>query len=290
MRERLWKYGRRLLARWLMFMTVGAAVAEQPATLLFASGFEADVQVDPPKARTLSGADRTSGYRWPADLPGAHDRAYFNYLVSRDKALSEFVETRIETVPGPHGTPTRALYINVLKLDRDFKGTTRVQYNMFPGGESAADRLQQMYVRYWLKLQPNLPDVLTWRLIMEWLNGDYRWGVYIYRDKNDKTKPYWHVKGQYLKKPGRPNHWQVSNKDVPVPLDTWFKFEVFWVHSAGPDGRVWVAIDGQTICDYKGPNKVRNGIGAWCIFKNYGSIGSGQWIDDLALYDRIPGR
>ena len=49
-------------------------------------------------------------------------------------------------------------------------------------------------------------------------------------------------------------YWSESNNTVPVPVGKWFKFEVFWHRSSGPDGRYWVAVNGKTIADHYGPN------------------------------------
>jgi hypothetical protein len=67
------------------------------------------------------------------------------------------------------------------------------------------------------------------------------------------------------------------------------KFEVFWHRSTGPDGRVWMAVNGQVIVDMPGPNKIRAPINriapnlyTGTAFPVY------QWMDDLEIWDGFP--
>jgi len=276
----------------LFFLCLISFTASHPAgaaaTLLFKSGFEADVKINGQNQgawpERILGLDSNTGYTWETDMPGNASANMFNYLVGSGNTVDDYVISNIETTIGPHGTPTKVLYHKVIANDLATGPTSRSQYNVYPGGSTPTDKLERIYARYWTKFDSDLPSSSSWRLIMEWLNGDYRWGIYIYQDANG---PYWHIKGQLL--PEKTTPWSVSNHDIAVPIDEWFLLEVFWNHSTGADGRVWVAVNGKTIADYNGPLKRVNGIGAWCIFKNYGSLGvGGQWIDDVEIWDDIP--
>ena len=88
------------------------------------------------------------------------------------------------------------------------------------------------------------------------------------------------------------NGFSVENRSVPVPAGEWFKFEILWRRSAGDDGLVWVAIDGQTIARHEGPN-----LGAWEMPVNRimapllysgSSMPIYQWVDDLEVWSGMP--
>jgi hypothetical protein len=85
-------------------------------------------------------------------------------------------------------------------------------------------------------------------------------------------------------------YWTQTNSVVPVPIGQWFKFEVFWHRSTGTDGRVWVAINGQVICDKSGPNEILNPINRVYVTTNYGSgaYPQYQWLDDLQIWSAFP--
>jgi hypothetical protein len=91
---------------------------------------------------------------------------------------------------------------------------------------------------------------------------------------------------------------------VPIPIDTWFKFEVFWKQAPDTTGRIWVRVNGSVICDrhtwtYREPGLFCH---KWNIFKNYtdeeirggqpNGLGSPQALeilyDDLEFWDSIP--
>jgi len=168
----------------------GSLHADEKARLLFRSGFEPKVRVAPPFAHNghwwqeLAGQDKRSGYAWPADVPAAA-RVWFYYSVLEEKTPADFVETRIEQVPGPHGATTHALYMMAKRDDPDTSSNTRnsLELRMGRNGE-----FEQAYCRYWIKLQPNLKDSLhndpsssRWRMLMEWFESgsDYRVGLYL---------------------------------------------------------------------------------------------------------------
>jgi photosystem II stability/assembly factor-like uncharacterized protein len=284
-------------------------VASPIQTVLFSSGFESGVQVDPPVAQdgqwwqSISGAD-ASGSNWTTALPELKDPltqkslSKFQYLVPSNRALTDYVATRIDSVIGSSGTPTKALYMEVKRFDKQnfrvFDNAVRNQYNLSLDGN-----LEQAYVRYWMKLQPDLEttmpkEVSAWRNIMEWweANNDYRWSIDIVRPPRGETF-FWEVKGEQIQ-PDQITDWNVFNENVKVPVGKWFLLEVFWKHSTGPDGRVWVAVDGTTIVDYKGNNKKGSPFTKWHLFKVYTdthlfNIGPAyQWIDDVEIHPDFP--
>ncbi len=280
------------------------AVYAQETTLLFKSGFESGVYLDNPTTeggnqwwQWLRGEDE--GYTWTTDLPSQYDYgSRFQYLVSSSHTqdeLNDYVETRIDDVTGPYGTPTKALYMDVKNDDPINPGLTRNQYNVYLGNS-----LSEAYVRYWIKIQPNLKDVMPessgWRMIMEWkeTDNDYRWNIHIQKDSSGNL--YWYTQAQWGTLGDSPQHWKIISYDPPPEsvLGEWALLEVYWKHSTGSDGRVWVAVNGQTVADYYGQNKKNNDVFGWNLFKVYTgpshlALGKHyQWIDDFELWSGIP--
>ena len=202
---------------------------------------------------------------------------------------------------GHDGKQTKAIYMAVKDYDDEMApyvggGTVRNQYNVY----TSNNNLEEAYARYWIKLQPNLEDVMpsswSWRNIMEWRESgeDYRWCIYIARDGGERL--HWRTKAQWGVAGNSAEHWtEISDNPSPESIaGEWALLEVYWKHSTGNDGRVWAAINGKTICDHHGPNKKDSDIRLWNAFKVYtgeDSMDTGliyHWIDDFELYDGIP--
>jgi hypothetical protein len=304
----------------------GAAAAEpETARLLFRSGFEGDLRIKPPKAcwgtgcwQDIDGRDKTARFDWPPRVLGGGGR----FLMLTDPAhitpasISSYMFNRVETVAGPDGTPTKALF---QMISRNHNGTE-------PMGESPAqnqfqflprDDFRELYVSYWMKLQPDIAERMnglkpgagvrdggTWRGIFAFKtggqrpdgepadNGDYRIEVYVFTYGGGK--PYWGVLGDNNAGGHAPpsNMWHVENHTVPVPAGEWFKFEILWRRSAGDDGLVWVAIDGQTIARRRGPNVGARRMPVNRIMAPLLYSGSRmpiyQWVDDLEVWSGMP--
>ena len=166
-----------------------------------------------------------------------------------------------------------------------------------------------MYVSFWIKLQPDLlqrmtaPGVggQTWRALFEWKTaGDYRMVAYLasWKDGCGGIKPngalYWLIRGDNEANGGLPfqEFWRVENCSKAVPVDQWFKVEAFWHRSTGADGRVWMAINGQVIVDRYGPNKgiwnaPINRIFLSLTYSDH-AVSQYQWMDDLEIWDGFP--
>jgi hypothetical protein len=176
-----------------------------------------------------------------------------------------------------------------------------------------------MYLSYWLKLQPNLLDLMGqcapdigyhWRSIFEWKAAEYRINLQLQRDRDSKActfvgPVYWKMVGDnngncdlYTPPPGKKcptpptNRWAEENRSVAVPVGEWFKLEVFWHRSGDASGRVWVAANGQVIMDHHGPN-----TGDWnapidriMAHQLYTSTAYPvfQWVDDLQVWKTFP--
>jgi len=278
----------------------------------FKSGFESEVALTKPYGdgsiwrQNFTGTDHTTGYTWPDDLPRTSRAPIFQFVLGRKATFTDFVTTRIETVPGRDGKPTNAFFLQVKNDDPDFTSLTRVEYMYRPPADHT-----QCYVRYWMKLQKDYVDVIgaaersTWRLFMECKepkrlpgkqNYDYRWNLHIYKDKQT-GKPYWVINAE-RGNPEHVRHFQITNKDVPVPVDEWFKVEYFWKHHV-TDGRFWLKINDILIGDHRGRlshpnghNKTANSHSFMKLYVGRGWFKSGNtayaWIDDVELRTEPP--
>ncbi len=282
------------------------------AKLLFRSGFEDGVVLDSPKidgdgwSQFLHGGD--AGYAWEEVLSRGIPKNRFTYLVSsRQNNLSTFVNTRIETVTGRDGKPTRALMSELVRQDpTPFIENTRNQYGFYP---EPTDK--QAYIRHWIKLQPDLGTVILplgethSRQLMEWketgppgARADFRWNINVRRSKGVDDL-YWWTNAQFGDLANSPKAWDCRSTGVPVPVDEWFLFEVFWKLDT-TDGRVWAAVNGKTIVDYHGQTQKDSGLFVWWPFKVYtgGQIDTMpdapgyrsiyQWVDDVEIWSDFP--
>ena len=105
---------------------------------------------------------------------------------------------------------------------------------------------------------------------------------------------YWQIQGDNEANGGLPYQvfWKVENCSHPVPVDEWFKFEVFWHRSHLSEGRVWMAVNGQVIVDRYGPNiGVSNAPINRIMMPNLYSdtpYPVYQWVDDVEIWNGFP--
>jgi hypothetical protein len=321
-----------LLTAGLPFAAQAQTPAPATANRLFASGFEGAITIVPPNPGNfwgtggwtdITGTDDSTGFSWPPNIWGGGGGRFLfltNPLVVSTADIGSYMFNRIETVTGPKGNQTRALY---QEISRNVNGTEPMgtsiaqnEFDLHPTGETS-----DLYVSYWVKLQPDLVEKMTnlpagpgiinggtWRAFFAFKtgtqkpvtgplndpmnNGDYRVEVYVLTFGGNT--PFWAVLADNNAGGGAPlvNSWVVLNRTVPVPVGGWFKFEFFLHRSNGADGRVWVAVNGNVIADHYGPN-----MGAWNLPINRimtpilytGSrMPVYQWIDDLEIWDGFP--
>ena len=90
----------------------------------------------------------------------------------------------------------------------------------------------------------------------------------------------------------RVDYWAEENHVVPVPVDKWLKFEVFWHCSSGSDGRFWAAVNGDVIVDHHGPNMGDYNLPITRIFVNDAYSGGYASIEShstgLEIWDNFP--
>ncbi len=261
-------------------------IPENPK-LLFKSGFEDGVYLEPPSDDTpigryqlIKGTDSETGYSWPISILGANTGGLHFIDDDNFKAL----KNEIQTVIGHNGDSTKALY-NAEYYDI---GITQCPYEILDIPEGTKD----LYIRYWMKLdsaslfKPNM-----WRAIFEYKTKGYakylgfRLIAFIYTDEDGI--PYWHWQGD--RSPNQPI-WEIDNRTVPVPINEWFLTEYYWHWSAGDDGRALWKVNGQVIGDHYGPTtRFSKPIDFIMLTQMYGdSNPKYQWIDDIEIWDGIP--
>ena len=260
------------------------------AELLFSSGFEAGVYLGKPYNdgggtwyQDIKGAD-SSGFKWPIELWSS--KGAFQVLVNSKLNSAEYIENRVDTVTGPYGNPTRAMYSKIYKSDKEW---TQDPYIIEDAKEEG-----DLYVRYWLKFPKKLESLLGsdgWCTFFEWkTKGDYRIAAYVYKDKDGK--PYWYAHGDNMAKDnlGKYNEfWYEENRKIPVLAGKWFLVEIFWHRSKSSDGRFWLAVNGKTVVDHHGKNKLNKSINRIMLFTTYaGKYPFYQWVDDVVIYNGFP--
>ncbi len=310
----------------LSWLGPASGLAHGQGQLLLKSGFEADVRLTDDML-DIVGVDRDSGGDWDA-APAWIESSRFAYIVNKDKVLSDYMFSLIETMIGPHGNETRVLRLENRADDPDHSSTSRNEYSFFM--KKPPEGYEEGYVRYWMKLQDNLPALAPnhkatpWYMIMEWKEPDsgirksaaeckacgegaggsnnYRINIGIHREA-EATDFRWHLIGEHPQ-PCRKTEWSYTNPDVPVPLGRWFLVEAYMKKHATA-GRVYVAVNGRVVLDtrvttpkgFTGRTQHADNplpLKFWSPMKNYHSMDwnrqgpVSQWYDDFELWSSFP--
>ncbi len=265
------------------------------ATLLFRSGFEEGVYLDSPYNdgggtwfQDIKGSDN-SDFSWPLQLWDTN--ATFQVLVDSSLDPNQYITNEIISTVGHDGNSTNVMRSSIYKAAEDWTQDPYILMNAKEQGD--------LYIKYWIKMPENLPEVLGdgsdedgWCTFFEWKSaGDYRIAAYIYIDR--ENKPYWYVHGDNVaNNPDEPpyqEYWYEENHSYPVPENKWFMVEFFWHRSIGDDGRFWWAVDGHIIADHHGSNKIEAPIDRIMLFTVYsGKYPLSQEIDDIEIWDGFP--
>jgi len=270
--------------------------AQHEPKLLFASGFEDDVYIDPVLVEYnedydfIRGADKTTGFSWPINILGASESAL--HRVDDDNNQALFSE--IQTIDG-----NKVLY-NEEKY-REFNKSTQLTYEILNITQGKSD----LYVRYRMKVDSNMLGTINkWRALFEYKTKDYkdpgeggtgyRLIAFIYTDK-DGT-PSWHLQGD---KDSRNPIWECDtlaltkechNEFVPVIMDDWFTTEYYWHWSNGSDGYMVWKINGKIVGEHHGATTRNDNPIDFILFTQlYGNVTPKyQWIDDIEIWDSPP--
>ena len=282
----------------------GTMASSGGARLLFSSGFEGSIALSAPSLygngawQDIVGTDSTTGSTWPGNIWGGGIRSQMIVDAPVNATtLGNYMVNRIETVTGRDGNPTRALYSELKQRGGD---STQDVLMLQPAREEG-----DMYISFWLKLQPDLLAKMTpqtWSSIFEWkTGGDYRTILYVasWEDGCRGVKPngplFWQLRGDNEANGGLPyqEFWKVENCSHAVPVGQWFKLEVFWHRSHQSDGRTWVAVNGTVIFDHYGANYgVNNATVNRIMLPNLYSYPSSwpiyHWVDDVEIWNGFP--
>ena len=276
--------------------------------LLFKSGFESGVTITPvgggfSQYQYIQGTDTSTGSTWPVKAwnPGAALSGLLGVVTSSNfnpapEDFNNYIQNAIEPVIGPNGNLTNAL---LQKIAKPSPNTCCTQDSLQIAGLSTP--LVDSYVRYWIKLNPELlSQVQTykgdfWRVLWEMKTfTDYRITTFVYGSSTGQPYFFAHADNDPNGSYPYQEYWAVPNTSVPVPLDQWFSVEFYLHRSSGGDGRFYWAVNGQTVADHYGPNYGINNenVNALMFSNLYGNsihLNPGyQWIDDLEVWDLPP--
>lgn len=304
----------------LLFKTsFGPGVILNPASSIIA----------PQAWQTITGRDLQTNYDFPVAGLGSNGTVLqlIGPYAKGGTALTstnvnQFFENKIEPVKGPKGITVNQLKLN-LKIKEEPVGVANSQVPLIIQRPHNKGDTGDVYISYWFKLPADLPNKLNafvkdgnWRVFFEWKTGgynntyagDYRMKTVILKGKDGSL--YWSSGWDNLanmwtldkNKDGTPwtpkTFWPLGadfsgrNHIVPVPLNKWFKFEVFWHRSYGSDGHYWVAIDGQKIADHYGPNIGDYGLPITRLMLNNSYTGGAGpvegYMTDLQIWNGFP--
>ncbi len=284
----------------LALTSCGSSTTETEAKLLFKSGFEEDVYIDPVPVRYsedydfIRGEDKQTGYSWPIEILGSSESALHRVADDNRTAL----RSEIQTVAGYDGKPTRAIYNEETHRERE---DTQLTYEILNITEGRSD----LYVRYRMKIDGNMLGIPNkWRALFEYKTKDYkdpgaggtgfRLIAFVYTDSEGRAS--WHIQGD---QDSDTPLWECDtsaldaschNEYVPVIMDEWFETEYYWHWSNGEDGRVLWKINGKVVADRSGPTTRHDNPIDFILFTQlYGNVSpKHQWIDDIEIWDGLP--
>jgi len=249
----------------------------QAQSLIFKSNFGNGVTVSAPYGyytsgtgawQDLTGLDSETGYNWSnkplnADFFGMQ---LITYDLISSTTIDSYIHNEIQEVIGPKGTLSKILFQTVKKKPVALGSS---QDPLLLKRPWTVGDVKDLYISYWFKHKPDLAAQLdplissgNWHAQFEFktggykdtYGGDYRIQTTIMKGTDNKL--YWMSRADNNANAGLPpdDYWRVDNHTVPVPVGSWFKFEVYWHRSTGSDGRYWAAVNGQVIADYFGKN------------------------------------
>ena len=279
----------------------GGGGGTPPSTLLFRSGYEGATALGAigdcyPNGcwQDMQGADSTTGFTWPPTVSGG--QAKYQLLSNSGSAtpttVGNYVFNQLQTVTGPKGNQTKAMYSQVTQRGGD---STQNPFILLPTSD-----VPELYISQWIKFQPDFLTKLNggdqWRDLFEWktyapgADTDYRVELQII-NYGGGSSPRWMMRGDGWV-PSYQEYWRIENTSIPIPMGQWFKLEVYWKRSSGSDGRVWMAVNGQVIGDHFGPNKgpANAPINRIMVNQLYtgGALPAYQWVDDLQIWSTFP--
>lgn len=308
-----------LCMRLLLIIAIGIFTpVVHAANLLFKSNFGSGVSLGTPTnfypngsgtgaVQYITGTDKETGYNWPIKALGATFSG--TQLITIDpvtpSTIGNYISNEIRSVTGPKGKPINELFQNV-KIKGPV-GQAGSQAPLLIQRPWTIGDVNDLYITYWFKFPADLASKLNsevssgnWRMQFEFKTGgynntyagDYRIATNVMKDTDGKL--YWMTKGDNVANGPWPkiDYWREDNHAVLVPVDTWFKYEVYWHRSSGSDGRYWAAVNGEVIVDHHGPNMGDYNLPITRIFVNNSYSGGYATVEShttgLEIWDGFP--
>ena len=273
------------------------------AKLLFSSGFEDGVYIDPIVIEDnegyayIRGTDKETGFSWPIDILDSNGSALHHI---EDDNLNA-VEAEIRTLTSSDGKENRVLYNRQNYAVNGENSATQYPYEILDIKEGKTD----LYIKYRMKIDGGMKgEIDKWRALFEYKTKNYkdpgegstgfRLISYVYTDA--QGRPSWHFQGD---KDSDSPIWECDsltptpechNSNVPVIFNEWFLTEYYWHWSNGDDGRAVWKINGQVVGEHHGPTtRGDNAIDFIILTQIYGNSNpKEQWIDDIEIWDGVP--
>jgi len=257
-------------------------ISNKNPTILFKSSFGPGVSLDAVTKFTDEGAwqevigtDKESGFTWPVD---ALDSTFTGIqMITKDPVtslnVSDYAINSIQSVIGPNGKTVNALYQSI--KNKEPAGVWGAQSPLIIHRPWTVGDVTELYISYWYK-NPKISFIQldneisgantlvqfqfktggyenTWR-------GDYRFSTVIKKDVDGSY--FWQAHSDNNANGPDPDelYWEAENHDVSVPIDEWYKVEIYWYRSSSNNGYFWVAINGDTIVDHQGANMGKYGF------------------------------
>ncbi len=305
---------------WLSCLCTLAAPAQN---LLFKSGFENNTILGPTPGngpngffQSITGTDTSTSFTWPlsAYSPAQTGIHLDPQSGNTDPYTSHFFNS-IDTLTGHTGASTKALHLLISGYGDD---TCCAQETL--EGNTFATPIHSEYFRVWMKLPPAFLTAYQtfgdeFRMMWEWKTANNaRLATEVWNKGGVPTwEIQWDDRGRnadsggpgscnYLDpNTGQPVHTTGSacpfifydgyNSQVAVPINQWFLFEVYMKRSTGNDGRIFWAINGNTLFDHYGPNYgyLNEEIDNSYFINVYSPhFPMEEWIDDLEIWDAPP--
>jgi hypothetical protein len=248
--------------------------------LLFKSGFEDGIFISDieDNYQVIRGTDAETNFSWPIDILGSNFGGIHRIQDDNGPAIDNY----LETVSGPSGTETNALF---QRVNYDI-GVTQSPYQI----NNLQNNPTELFMTYWMKTDDtSLQGPDKWRALWEYKTDNYnennqngfRMIAFMATDQNGEL--HWLFQGD--KNPTEAI-WQVKNSTVPVIRNEWFKVSYHIKWSNGNDGYAAMMVNDQLIAEHTGPTTVNsddmNFIILTLVYGNKHPMH--QWIDDIEIW------
>ena len=291
--------------------------------LYFKSGFEANTIATLVSEQyhywKIDGTDTVTGYDWTDDIEeipymrgylrgglfGNHENTwesdcFAEITTDPDNSMNSVMHFRQYGAPTGSGRVSAALMYNYEDSEKEIFEQGYIKYRMrLSEGIGELENIERvvdwfMFTELWEKNQEGISHA-SW-----WLN--------IYKDAGVGQPLHWGMGMREKDESSFRIIWKEKNREVPVPIEEWFTFEMFYKKGDENNGRIWVAItpDGGEqqvlfdIHDYTEHTSNPHIIGDWTVFKLYidpelvefmKNLGKslGVYYDDFEYWDSIPG-